>query len=80
MKTTELTTQVVSLRDQISVYGESQKMLVGRVDQLTSEIIDVDKKYQFERVKPRWGSPLAWTIAAVSTSLLVGYIANDALN
>jgi hypothetical protein len=72
-----LTLQVDGLKSQVGVYANSQKLLVERNNKLTQDLIDLDKKYQNERVKPRWGSPLAWTVAAVSTSVLAGFILKD---
>jgi len=73
-RTAALELQVNSFREQASVYASNQTLLVNRNTQLTNDLIDLDKKYQIERVKPRWGSPLAWTVAAVSTSVLAGFV------
>lgn len=72
-RTGALSQQVTALREQVSVYAESQIVLVDRSNKLTQDIISLDKKYQTERVKPRFGSPVAWTLAAVSTSVLAGF-------
>lgn len=66
--------QVKSLQEQVDVYARTQVMLVERTDKLTLDLIELDKKYQDERVKPTWGSPIAWTLAAVSTSILAGVL------
>jgi hypothetical protein len=75
-----LMAQVKSLRDQVAVYAETQHALVAQNDKLTKDLIDLDKKYQDERVRPRWGSPVAWTIAAVSTSILAGVLIEGLLD
>lgn len=66
--------QVKSLQDQVRTYARTQVMLVERTEKLTLDLIALDKKYQNERVRPSWGSPVAWTLAAVSTSLLAGML------
>ena len=57
----------------------SRPVLVGRVDKLTGDFIALDKKYQDERVKPRIGSPVAWSITAAVAALAGGYILKDRL-
>ncbi len=75
-----LALQVTSLQDQVATYAKSQALLVARTDKLSSDLIALDKKYQLERVKPMWGSPVAWTVAAISTSLLAGMLVARALD
>jgi hypothetical protein len=75
-----LAQQKTALQGQVSVYADSQKTLVDRNNQLTKDLIDLDKKYQYERVKPRWGSPVAWTVAAVATSVLAGFVVHDLID
>lgn len=79
-RSAELAKQVEILQGQIDVHGDTRKLLVEREAKLTKDMIDLDRKYQLERVKPRWGNPVAWGIAAVSVALLGGYVVNDALN
>jgi len=73
-RTTSLTLQVNDLKSQVGVCLDSQKLLIERDNKLTQDLIDLDWKYQKERVKPKWGSPLAWSLAAVSTSILAGFL------
>lgn len=79
-RTVNLTTQVATLRGQVDVYANTQNALVERNAKLTKDLIDLDKKYQYERAKPRWGSPVAWTVAAVSTSVLAGVLLKNVLD
>lgn len=72
-----LALQVAALKDQTSVYASSQKALVDYSVRCTQARIDLDLKYQKERVKPRLGSPLAWTVTAVSASILAGFVVRD---
>lgn len=67
----------IDFKVQIAASAANQGLLITRSDKLTQDLIDLDKKYQNERVRPRWGSPLAWTVAAVSTSVLVGFVVRD---
>lgn len=69
--------QVKSLQAQVQTYARTQVMLVERTEKLTVDLIALDKKYQNERVRPSWGSPVAWTLAAVTTSLLAGMLLSD---
>ena len=73
-RTANLTLQLGSLQGQVEAYAENQKVLVTRNDKLVIDLIECDRKYQNERVKPRWGSPVAWTIAAVASSVLAGVL------
>lgn len=66
--------QVRSLQAQVQTYARTQVVLVERTEKLTLDLIALDKKYQDERARPSWGSPVAWTLAAVSTSLLAGML------
>ena len=75
-----LAQQVRLLTSQGKIYAESQVVLVTRVDELTKDIIGMNLKYENERAKPRIGSPIAWTVAAVSASILVGFIVKDRLD
>jgi hypothetical protein len=77
-KTSLLGEQKTSLIEQVRIYAESQGILMVRTVKLTKDVIDLDKKYQNERVRSGWGSPLAWTAAAVSTAILAGYVIANA--
>lgn len=68
------------LHVEVDAYAASQKLLVERNSKLTQDLIDLDKKYQGERVKPRFGSPVAWTIAGVSAAILVGFVSKSLLD
>ena len=61
------------------IHPDTKEVLVERNNKLTKDLIETDRKYQLERVKPRWGNPVAWSVAAVAAALLVGYVANDKL-
>lgn len=76
----DLVRQRELLTGQIEKYADTQLVLTRRNEKLTQDLIALDKKYQDERVKPRWGSPVAWTIAAVSTAVLAGFVINAAID
>jgi hypothetical protein len=78
-RSAELTLQNSALQGQVDAHEDTKGILVERNDKLVKDILDIDKKYQLERVKPRWGSPVAWTVAATAAALLIGYVANDKL-
>lgn len=52
----------------------AESVLKTQNTKLTNDLIALDEKYQKERVKPTWGSPVAWTIAGVSTAMLAGIL------
>lgn len=79
-KLAAMTTQLTELHGQVDIYASSQALLVQRNSALTTQLLALDWKYQQERVKPRWGSPVAWTLAAVTTSILAGVVIADLLN
>ena len=79
-RATALTLQLTELKGQVATYANSQSILVQQSVALTKQLLDLDLKYQQERVKPSWGSPLAWTIAGVSTSILAGVLIASVLN
>lgn len=78
-RSTLLLQQKDLLQKQVDAYADSQKVLQAHESKLTDDLIALDKKYQDERAKTQWGSPLAWGIAAVSTAVLAGFIIHDAL-
>lgn len=65
---------------QVDAMARSQTLLKEHSDKLTKQLIELDEKYQNERVKPRWGSPVAWTLAAASTAILAGFVISSVLN
>lgn len=75
-----LTEQQIDFRKQIAALAANEQLLIDHNNKLTQDLIDLDKKYQYERVKPRWGSPLAWTLAGVSTAVLAGFVLHEALD
>jgi hypothetical protein len=75
-----LSLQLTELKKQVEIYANSQSIVVQRNSDLTKQLLDLDLKYQQERVRPSWGSPLAWTIAGVSTSILAGVLIAGVLN
>ena len=78
-KSHDLTLQVEALKGQVAVFKDTQALLVKQNHKLTQDLIDLDEKYQLERVKPTWGTTISWTIAAVAVAVLGGYILADQL-
>lgn len=72
--------QKIDFQKQISALTANNKLLITSNDKLRTDLIETDRKYQNERVRPRWGSPLAWTVAAVSTAVLAGFVLEKALD
>lgn len=73
-RTSNLSSQVESLRKQIDAYADSQSKLLSRNELLTGELIKLDRSYQDERVKPRIGAPVAWAVAGISLAALGGVL------
>jgi hypothetical protein len=44
---------------------------------LTKQLIETDRKYQLERVKPRWGSYISWAVTGLVAAVLTGYVVAD---
>lgn len=66
--------QLQSLNRQLDLSAEQAAVLGAENTQLTKDLIALDKKYQDERVKPQWGSTVAWSIAGISTAALAGIL------
>lgn len=75
-----LEAQLRSSGRQLELASQQAILLAGETDRLTEELVALDKKYQDERVKPRWGSWLAWSVAGVSTAALAGILLFSAAN
>ena len=74
LRTVDLTKQVGFLQGQVDVLTRTQAVLLEADRKLTNDLIVLDKKYQDERVKPRWGTPVAWGVAGVSLAVLAGVL------
>jgi len=79
-RVTLLTLQLAELEGQVAIHASSQSIVVQRNSDLTKQLVDLGLKYQQERAKPSFGSPLAWTLAGVSTSLLAGFLISSLIN
>lgn len=75
----ELRGQVENFKGQIEVLERIVAEKDSRNKEITTDLLETDRKYQFERVKPKWGNPLAWTAAALATAVLGGFILKDTL-
>lgn len=79
-RTTLMDQQIAALREQFEAQTSSRAILIDHNAKLTKKILELDVKYQDERTKSGWGDPLAWTIAGVSTSILVGFLLSGLLH
>jgi len=75
-----LTQQVRLLTGQRDVYAESQGLILGRNEDISNRLIEMNRKYENERAKPSFGPPVAWTISAVSASILAGFILKEQMD
>lgn len=80
LRTNLLEEQKSALQKSLDAMANSQRILTERVDKLTVDHIELDRKYQNERVKPRLGNPIAWTISAAAVALATGLIVKDVLD
>jgi hypothetical protein len=66
----ELENQIIHLRAAEDARKRAADLLKDRNQELVQQLIDTDRRLQKERVKPRWGNPLAWTLSAVLAASL----------
>ena len=66
--------------EQLAACDRLSGALSVREKELTAALIDENRKLERERAKPRFGNPIAWTVAAASVAVLLGYVAADRLN
>lgn len=76
LKVAELETQTISLRVALDAQRTATEIVRRRNVELTTLAIETDRRLQLERVKPRWGTPLAWGTAAVLGAVLLGVSAD----
>ena len=80
LKNDKLEVQKTALQKSLESMADSQKVLQERVGKVTKDLIAKDKKLQYEIAKPRWGNPVAWTIAAVATAVATTLLVREALD
>ena len=76
----ELQGQIGDLRAALEACGTGTAALKDRNAELTKQLIERDRLYQNERVKPRWGGALAWGSAAVMAAALVGFVGKELID
>lgn len=64
--------QAASALEALDAEQRTTSALKARNQELTTDLIEMNRKYELERAKPRFGSPIAWTTAAVLGAALVG--------
>ena len=89
----ELRALVPILRRQLAASAESHRAAAARADAesvaraalegrraaLVTAYLDLDRRYQSERVRPRIGGRWGWTVAAALGVTLLAVVAHDAL-
>ena len=75
-----LEVEAFSLRKAVQIEEEAKALVLKRNKELTDDLIEMNRKYEDERAKPRWGSPVAWATAAVLGAALLGYAGADLLD
>jgi hypothetical protein len=70
--TSNLEGQVVLLRDQVKIIGDSQSLIIAERSRLSRDLLEMNRKYENCRAKPSIGSPIAWGLALIGFSLAGG--------
>lgn len=78
-KLAELSVQVSAAVVALAAAERALELVEDRNDDLTRQLIETDRKYQEERVKPRIGGGWAWAAAGLVAAGLVGYVVADQL-
>ena len=72
--------QVASITAALEAEQRSVTVLQAREAKLTDDLIETNRKYENERVKSRWGNPVAWTTAAGLAAILLGIVGKEILD
>lgn len=70
----QLEKAIANLKKQVTLALENARTFNKRVGELTKLYIDTDKKYQECRVKPKYGSYIAWGTVVLISAGCTGYI------
>lgn len=62
---------------QLTFAQNNTKLVSVRNKELTTQLIETDKKLQWEIAKPKWGSYIVWGIAVALAASFSGYIIAD---
>lgn len=72
--------EVEAVRAALAVEEESRQAAEAMAVQLSKDLVEENRKLENERAKPRWGSPVAWTTAAVLGAALLGFVGADLID
>lgn len=70
---------VSKLKKQVTLSSGSVTALEKRQKELTKLLLKTDLALQRERVKPRWGSYIAWGVTVAVSAAFAGYVIADRL-
>lgn len=73
-RSVDLQVKVDALAGQNARLRVALDVVQDRNKDLERRYLELDKKYQDEAAEPRWGSPVAWTIAGLSLAALLGVV------
>ena len=68
---------ITKMTKQLELSHKSLQTVQDRLKEMTRQLIETDRKYQLERVKPRWGSYLSWGIVVAVTAAFTSYVVAD---
>jgi hypothetical protein len=69
--------QISAIRAALEAERRSVIVLQASNNRLTDDVVKWNRKYEYERVKPRWGNPIAWTSAAGLAAILLGVVGKE---
>lgn len=75
-----LTEQLLATDMQKTLVQQSLLAVERENDEISHQLVELDWRYQKERVKPRWGGTLPWALAGVAAAALGGVLVLSAVN
>ena len=75
-----LSSSLTKVQEQSRLSLTNVKLFKDRNAELTTQLIESDRKLQLELARPRWGSYIAWGVAAVLAASFTGYVIADRIN
>ncbi len=75
-----LRSSVEHMTEAAELERNSKEELSKRLDRLTRQLIESDRRLQFELARPKWGSYIAWGVAVAVTAVLAGYVVADQIS
>jgi hypothetical protein len=68
---------IAANKQQLDLSLKNTALFHNRMNDLTKRLLETDRLYQESRVKPVWGSYIAWGVAIAVSAALTGYVIAD---